>query len=82
MADIGDTREILGTYEFDALLLLNEMIPILSAYHVSFSYFFALKVVRGPDFCVKFKMFLRQFPTFGQMDKNIERTVKLGDKCS
>ena len=57
MADIGDTNEIFGTYESHALSLLNEMIPYLPGYHISFSYFFALKVVRSPDFCVKLKMF-------------------------
>ena len=57
MVDIGDTNEILGAYESHALSLLNEMVPFLSSYHISFSYFFALKVVRGPHFCVKLKMF-------------------------
>ena len=57
MVDIGDTNEILGAYESHAQSLLNEMIPFLSSYHISFSYFFALKVVRGPHFCVKLKMF-------------------------
>ena len=52
MVDIGDTNEILGVYESHASLL-NEMIPFLSSYHISFSYFFALKVVKG----VKLKMF-------------------------
>ena len=56
MADIGDTNEILGAYDSHAKSLLNEMIPFLSSYHISFSYFFALKVVRGTDFCLKLKM--------------------------
>ena len=49
MVDIGDTNEILGTYESHALSLLNEIIHSLSGYRISFSYFFAFKVVRGPD---------------------------------
>ena len=57
MMDIGDTNEIFDTYESHAYSLLNEMIPFLSGYHISFSYFFALEGVRGPDFCVKLKMF-------------------------
>ena len=44
MVDIGDTNEILGTYESHALSLLNKIIPFLSGYHISFSYNFALKV--------------------------------------
>ena len=82
MVDIGGTNEILGAYESHALSLLNEMIPFLSGYHISFCYFFSLKVVRGPDFCVKLKMFPGWFHTFGQMDKKIERTVKWGHKDS
>ena len=74
MADIGDTKEILGTYKS---LLLNEMIYFLSSYHISFCYFFALKVVRDPDFCVKLKKFPIWFYILGQMDKKkFERTVK------
>ena len=69
MADIGYMNEILGTYESHALSLLNEMIPFLSGYHISFSYFFALKVVRGHHFCMKLKMFPTPFHIFGQMDK-------------
>ena len=78
MVDIDDTREILGTYEFYAWLLLNEMIPIFSAYHISFPYFFALKVVKGPDFCVKLKMFLCHFPMCGQMDKKKWKDSEMG----
>ena len=68
MADMGNTNEILGTCESHAQSLLNEMIPFLSGYHVSFFYHFALEVVRGPHFCVKLKMFPTQFHKFGQMD--------------
>ena len=50
MADIGDTNEILGTYESHAKSLLNEIVHFLSGYHISFSCFIAFKVVRGPDF--------------------------------
>ena len=57
MADIGDTNEILGTYKSHAQSILNEVIPFLSGYYISFSYFFVLKVVRGPHFCVILKMF-------------------------
>ena len=46
------------------------MIHFLSGYHNSFSYFSALEVVKGPDFCVKLKKFPSQFHTFEQMDKN------------
>ena len=45
------------------------MIPFLSGYHISFSYFFALKVVRDPHYCVKLKIFPAPFHIFGQMDK-------------
>ena len=69
MADIGDTNEILGASESHTLSLLNEMIHFLSGYHISFSHFFALEVVRSPDFCVKLKMFHPQFHIFGHMDK-------------
>ena len=69
MADIGDTNEILGAYEFHAQSLLNEMIYYLSCYHISFSYFFALEVGRSHHFCVKLKMFHCQFHIFGHMDK-------------
>ena len=59
------------------------MIPFLSGYHISFTYNFALKVVRGPHFCVKLKMFPTQLHIFGQMDKKkFERKVKWGHKCS
>ena len=61
MADIDDTNEILGACESHASSLLNEMIHFLSGYDISFSYFFALEVVRGPHFCVKLKMFHPQF---------------------
>ena len=37
MVDSGDTNEILGAYESHALSLLNEMIPFMSSYHISFS---------------------------------------------
>ena len=45
------------------------MIPFLFGYCISFCYFFLLEVVRGPDPCVKLKMFPGQFHIFGQMDK-------------
>ena len=72
--------QTLVIHEFDAQLLLNEMIPIVCCYHISFSYFFALKVVRGPEFCVKLKMFPAQFYIIGQMDKKNEMTVRWGQK--
>ena len=80
MADIGDTNEILGAHESHPQSLLNEMIYFLSCYHISFSYFFALEVVRSPHFCVKLKMYHPQFHIFGHMDKKNERTVKWGHK--
>ena len=70
MVDIGDTNEILGTNEVHGLSLLNEMIPILSGYHISFSYFFALEMVRGPYFCVKLKKFPTQFTYLDKWIKN------------
>ena len=63
-------------------IMPNEMIHFLSGYHISFSYFFALEVMRSPHFCVKLKMFHPLFHIFGHMDKKkIERTVKWGHKC-
>ena len=57
------------------------MIPILWGNDISFCYFLALGVVRGPHFCVKFKMCGHRFQIFGQIDKKIESTVKWGHKC-
>ena len=58
MADIGDTNEILEAYESHAYSLLNEMIPFLSSYHISFCYLFCTQSGKGSSFCVKLKNFI------------------------
>ena len=42
--------------------------PILCGNDISFCYFFAAGVVRGPHFCVKLKMCGHRFHKFRQID--------------
>ena len=42
-----DTNEILELYQYHGQSLLIDMIPILCGCHISFCYFFALRVARG-----------------------------------
>ena len=45
-----------GSYEGFSQYALGHMRPFLFGYHISFSYFFALEVVRGHDFWTDLKM--------------------------
>ena len=54
------------------------MITILWCNDISFCYFFALGVVRGPHFCGKLKMCHDGFHIFGQIEKKILKYSKMG----
>ena len=47
---------------------------------MSFCYFFALIVVRGPHFSVKLKMCTNRFHIFGQIDKKKLKYSKMGSQ--
>ena len=47
--ETGDTNEILVIL-VSCLMIANDMIPILCGNDISFCYFLALRVVRGPHF--------------------------------
>ena len=56
------------------------MIPILCGNHISFCYFFALVVVRGPHFCVNLKMCTNRFHILGQIDFKKCKYSKMGSQ--
>ena len=52
----GQTGHNLGSYESFTQYVPSHMRQFLFGYHISFCYFFALKVVRGHDFWTHLKI--------------------------
>ena len=52
----GHIGHDLGSYEGFAWYVLSYMRPFLFGYHISFCWFFALKVMRGHDFWTHLQM--------------------------